>query len=41
MAVPRDGTAKVNDLRFHFLDWGSVGQPPLVLLHGSAQTAHS
>ena len=28
-------------LRFHYLDWGSEGKPPFVLLHGGAQTAHS
>ncbi len=28
-------------LRFHYLDWGSEGRLPFVLLHGGAQTAHS
>jgi pimeloyl-ACP methyl ester carboxylesterase len=28
-------------LCFHYLDWGSEGKPPFVLLHGGAQTAHS
>src|SRR5262245_45956537 len=28
-------------LRLHLLDWGSAGCPPLLLLHGAAQTAHS
>ncbi len=41
MATPRDGTATLNGLRVHFLDWGGAGQAPLLLLHGSAQTAHS
>jgi pimeloyl-ACP methyl ester carboxylesterase len=42
MATPRDGTATVNDLRVHFLDWGGAASGlPLLLLHGSAQTAHS
>ncbi|MCE2487804.1 MAG: alpha/beta hydrolase, partial [Desulfurellaceae bacterium] len=26
---------------FHYLDWGTAGKPPFVLLHGGAQTAHS
>ena len=39
--VPRDGTASLNGLDFHFLDWGSKDRPPLLLLHGGAQTAHS
>ena len=39
--APRDGTTALNGLRFHFLDWGREGLPPLLLLHGGAQTAHS
>jgi len=27
--------------RFHFLDWGAPEAPPLVLLHGGHQSAHS
>ena len=27
--------------RFHFLEWGEPGAPPLLLLHGGNQTAHS
>jgi pimeloyl-ACP methyl ester carboxylesterase len=38
---PRDGTTTLNGLRFHFLDWGTAGEPPMLLLHGGAQTAHS
>jgi pimeloyl-ACP methyl ester carboxylesterase len=41
MTAPRDGTTNLNGLRFHFLDWGTVGRPPMLLLHGGAQTAHS
>ena len=40
-ASPRDGTATLNGLHFHFLDWGTAGEPPMLLLHGGAQTAHS
>ena len=28
-------------LRFHFLEWGSPDAPPIVLLHGGHQSAHS
>ena len=28
-------------MRFHFLEWGTPGRPPLVLLHGGHQSAHS
>src|SRR5437016_600537 len=41
MATARDGTTVLGGLRFHFLDWGTAGRPPLLLLHGGAQTAHS
>lgn len=27
--------------RFHFLEWGALDAPPLVLLHGGHQSAHS
>jgi pimeloyl-ACP methyl ester carboxylesterase len=37
----RDGTTTLGGLRFHWLDWGTAGCPPLLLLHGGAQTAHS
>jgi len=40
-ASPVDGTTTLNGLRFHFLDWGTRGEPPMLLLHGGAQTAHS
>jgi len=39
--MPRDATTTLNGLRFHFLDWGTAGRSPLLLLHGGAQTAHS
>src|SRR5213592_3624605 len=41
IASPADGTTTLNGLRFHFLDWGTAGLPPVLLLHGGAQTAHS
>jgi len=40
-AVPRDGFVTGNGLRFHYLDWGDADAPPVVLLHGFAQTCHS
>ena len=30
-----------NGLRFHYLEWGRKESPPVVLLHGFAQTCHS
>lgn len=37
----RDRWARLRGLRFHWLDWGAAGLPPVLLLHGGAQTAHS
>lgn len=31
----------VNGLRFHYLEWGDPGAPPMLLLHGGNQTGHS
>ena len=41
MPRSRDRTLSHAGLRFHLLDWGTAGSPPLLLLHGAAQTAHS
>jgi pimeloyl-ACP methyl ester carboxylesterase len=41
MTGPRDAVAEVGGLRLHYLDWGTVGLPPLLCLHGITQTAHS
>jgi esterase len=37
----RDVHARLGTLRFHWLDWGGAGAPPLLMLHGGAQTGHS
>ena len=33
--------AVVRQQRFHFLEWGDLGAPPVLLLHGGNQSAHS
>ena len=38
---PEDRTVEANGLRFHYLEWGGADNPPLLLLHGFAQTCHS
>ncbi len=32
--APNECDAEINGLRLHYLDWGTEGRPPLVLLHG-------
>ncbi len=39
--MPTSRTAHVNGLRFHYLDHGRTGAPPILMIHGAAQTAHS
>ena len=40
-AVPQDKHVTANGLNFHYLEWGGTSNPPLMLLHGFAQTCHS
>src|SRR4051812_28355579 len=40
-AAPADRDLTVNNLKIHYLDWGSPDKPPLILLHGIARTAHT
>jgi pimeloyl-ACP methyl ester carboxylesterase len=37
----RSRNTVLNGLRFHFLEWGDPSAPPMLLLHGGNQTAHS
>lgn len=39
--VPQDKFVEANGLKFHYLEWGDPSNPPMVLLHGFAQTCHS
>jgi pimeloyl-ACP methyl ester carboxylesterase len=38
---PQDKFVTVNGLRIHYLDWGSEGKPPLILLHGIGRVART
>jgi pimeloyl-ACP methyl ester carboxylesterase len=40
-AVANDRFIVANGLRIHYLDWGSPGKQPLILLHGIARGAHN
>ena len=41
-AVPyRSRHIVLRQLRFHFLEWGAADAPPILLLHGGHQSAHS
>ena len=40
-AQPVDRHVTVNGLRIHYLEWGSSGKQPLILLHGVARVAHT
>lgn len=40
-AEPVDRSVTVNGLRIHYLDWGTAGKQPLILLHGIARVAHT
>ena len=40
-AQPADRFATVNGLRIHYLDWGTPGRQPLILLHGIARLART
>jgi pimeloyl-ACP methyl ester carboxylesterase len=39
--TPQDRFVNVNGLRLHFLDWGSEGKQPMILLHGIGRVAHT
>ncbi len=39
--LPQDKYFESNGMRFHYLDWGNVKNPTIIMLHGFAQQAHS
>ena len=38
---PREREIDTGEIRLRYLDWGDENGRPVLLLHGSAQTAHS
>ena len=41
VAQPVDRNVTVNGLPIHYLEWGSSGKQPLILLHGISRVAHT
>jgi pimeloyl-ACP methyl ester carboxylesterase len=41
VVLPDERRVTVNGLGFRYLDWGTAGRPPILLLHGGALTAHT
>lgn len=41
MPASQDRFITANGLRMHYLEWGTAGKQPLVMVHGIARTAHS
>jgi pimeloyl-ACP methyl ester carboxylesterase len=41
VVLPEDRRVALNGLGFRYLDWGTKGKPPILLLHGGALTAHT
>ena len=39
--APQDKFVDADGMRFHYLEWGNPCNPPMLLLHGFAQTCHS
>ena len=38
---PTDKNVQVNGMNFHYLEWGDVANPTILMLHGNSQQAHS
>ena len=38
---PQDKTVMANGMKLHYLDWGTVGKPTMVLIHGLRGHAHA
>src|SRR3954452_13087515 len=41
LTLPDEHHVILREMRFHYLDWGTSGRPPIVFLHGGGQTAHT
>ena len=41
MTLPASHHLLLRQMRFHYLDWGTAGRPPVVFLHGGGLNAHT
>ena len=41
LALPSTHHVLLGRMRFHYLDWGTAGRPPVVFLHGGGLNAHT
>lgn len=41
LRLPEERDVLANGIRLHLLEWGPVGAPPIVFLHGGSLTAHT
>ena len=41
IVLPEEHHVLLRRMRFHYLDWGTAGQPPIVFLHGGGLNAHT
>src|SRR5436309_2548289 len=41
IVTPTDRWVRLNDINFHYLDWGNPELPHVVSLHGGSLTAHT
>src|SRR5262245_15589905 len=41
IVLPEERHLLLGRMRFHYLDWGTAGRPPVVFLHGGGLNAHT
>ena len=41
IVLPQSKQALLDAMRFHYLDWGTVGGKPILFLHGGGINAHT
>ena len=41
VVLPQSHHIVIHRMRFHYLDWGTAGHPPILFLHGGGLNAHT